>query len=128
MSKVVDGGYSSSSWQISEEELEEKHEKKEAQFKRKNEETPVIFAVPLLLSHGQIWLNLQRQPLSPMQSPVSYALIQLALLFQLSGLAVTSWMDFEALSKGQHGLLVALWHAFLYSSYERTIRRSRAFW
>ena len=107
---MVDGvGYSARPRGKSvEEELEEKNEKKEAHFKRKSEDLTisVIFAVPLLFIALSDMVGIPTPAfLSPMQNPVSYALIQLALVLPIIWLGRHFFVDgFKALSKGhQHG-------------------------
>ena len=84
IAKVVDGvGYGARPRGKSvEEELEEKNEKKEAHLRemKRNLTISAIFTVPLLFIAMADMVGIPMPAfLSPMQSPVSYALIQLAL-------------------------------------------------
>lgn len=125
--KVVDGvGYSARPRGKSvEEELEEKNEKKEAHLRemKRNLTISAIFAVPLLFIAMADMVGIPMPAfLSPMQSPVSYALIQLALVLPIIWLGRRFFVDgFKALSKGHPNMdsLVALGTsaAFLYSLY-----------
>ena len=97
-----------------EEELEEKNEKKEAHLRemKRNLTISAIFAVPLLFiaMAGYGW-NSNAGVSKPMQSPVSYALIQLALVLPILWLGRHFFVDgFKALSKGHPNMdsLVAL--------------------
>ncbi len=125
--KVVDGvGYGARPRGKSvEEELEEKNEKKEAHLRemKRNLTISAIFAVPLLFIAMADMVGIPMPAfLSPMQSPVSYALIQLALVLPILWLGRHFFVDgFKALSKGHPNMdsLVALGTsaAFLYSLY-----------
>ena len=125
--KVVDGvGYSARPRGKSvEEELEEKNEKKEAHLRemKRNLTISAIFTVPLLFIAMADMVGIPMPAfLSPMQSPVSYALIQLALVLPILWLGRHFFVDgFKALSKGHPNMdsLVALGTsaAFLYSLY-----------
>ena len=127
IAKVVDGvGYSARPRGKSvEEELEEKNEKKEAHLRemKRNLTISAIFAVPLLFIAMADMVGIPMPAfLSPMQSPVSYALIQLALVLPIIWLGRRFFVDgFKALSKGHPNMdsLVALGTsaAFLYSLY-----------
>jgi len=127
IAKVVDGvGYSARPRGKSvEEELEEKNEKKEAHLRemKRNVTNSAIFAVPLLFIAMADMVGIPMPAfLSPMQSPVSYALIQLALVLPIIWLGRRFFVDgFKALSKGHPNMdsLVALGTsaAFLYSLY-----------
>lgn len=127
IAKVVDGvGYSARPRGKSvEEELEEKNEKKEAHLRemKRNLTISAIFAVPLLFIAMADMVGIPMPAfLSPMQSPVSYALIQLALSLPIVWLGRRFFVDgFKALSKGHPNMdsLVALGTsaAFLYSLY-----------
>ena len=127
IAKVVDGvGYSARPRGKSvEEELEEKNEKKEAHLRemKRNLTISAIFAVPLLFIAMADMVGIPMPAfLSPMQSPVSYALIQLALVLPILWLGRRFFVDgFKALSKGHPNMdsLVALGTsaAFLYSLY-----------
>ena len=127
IAKVVDGvGYGARPRGKSvEEELEEKNEKKEAHLRemRRNLTISAIFAVPLLFIAMADMVGIPMPAfLSPMQSPVSYALIQLALVLPIIWLGRRFFVDgFKALSKGHPNMdsLVALGTsaAFLYSLY-----------
>ena len=127
IAKVVDGvGYSARPRGKSvEEELEEKNEKKEAHLRemKRNVTISAIFAVPLLFIAMADMVGIPMPAfLSPMQSPVSYALIQLALVLPIIWLGRRFFVDgFKALSKGHPNMdsLVALGTsaAFLYSLY-----------
>ena len=127
IAKVVDGvGYSARPRGKSvEEELEEKNEKKEAHLRemKRNLTISAIFAVPLLFIAMADMVGIPMPAfLSPMQSPVSYALIQLALALPIVWLGRRFFVDgFKALSKGHPNMdsLVALGTsaAFLYSLY-----------
>ena len=127
IAKVVDGvGYSARPRGKSvEEELEEKNEKKEAHLRemKRNLTISAIFAVPLLFIAMADMVGIPMPAfLSPMQSPVSYALIQLALSLPIIWLGRRFFVDgFKALSKGHPNMdsLVALGTsaAFLYSLY-----------
>ena len=127
IAKVVDGvGYSARPRGKSvEEELEEKNEKKEAHLRemKRNLTISAIFAVPLLFIAMADMIGIPMPAfLSPMQSPVSYALIQLALVLPIIWLGRRFFVDgFKALSKGHPNMdsLVALGTsaAFLYSLY-----------
>ena len=127
IAKVVDGvGYSARPRGKSvEEELEEKNEKKEAHLRemKRNLTISAIFAVPLLFIAMADMVGIPMPAfLSPMQSPVSYALIQLALVLPIIWLGRHFFVDgFKALSKGHPNMdsLVALGTsaAFLYSLY-----------
>jgi len=127
IAKVVDGvGYSARPRGKSvEEELEEKNEKKEAHLRemKRNLTISAIFAVPLLFIAMADMVGIPMPAfLSPMQSPVSYALIQLALVLPIVWLGRRFFVDgFKALSKGHPNMdsLVALGTsaAFLYSLY-----------
>ena len=127
IAKVVDGvGYSARPRGKSvEEELEEKNEKKEAHLRemKRNLTVSAIFAVPLLFIAMADMVGIPMPAfLSPMQSPVSYALIQLALVLPIIWLGRRFFVDgFKALSKGHPNMdsLVALGTsaAFLYSLY-----------
>ena len=127
IAKVVDGvGYSARPRGKSvEEELEEKNEKKEAHLRemKRNLIISAIFTVPLLFIAMADMVGIPMPAfLSPMQSPVSYALIQLALSLPIIWLGRRFFVDgFKALSKGHPNMdsLVALGTsaAFLYSLY-----------
>ena len=127
IAKVVDGvGYSARPRDKSvEEELEEKNEKKEAHLRemKRNLTISAIFTVPLLFIAMADMVGIPMPAfLSPMQSPVSYALIQLALVLPIIWLGRRFFVDgFKALSKGHPNMdsLVALGTsaAFLYSLY-----------
>lgn len=127
IAKVVDGvGYGARPRGKSvEEELEEKNEKKEAHLRemKRNLTISAIFAVPLLFIAMADMVGIPMLAfLSPMQSPVSYALIQLALVLPIIWLGRHFFVDgFKALSKGHPNMdsLVALGTsaAFLYSLY-----------
>ena len=127
IAKVVDGvGYSARPRGKSvEEELEEKNEKKEAHLRemKRNLTVSAIFTVPLLFIAMADMVGIPMPAfLSPMQSPVSYALIQLALSLPIVWLGRRFFVDgFKALSKGHPNMdsLVALGTsaAFLYSLY-----------
>lgn len=127
IAKVVDGvGYGARPRGKSvEEELEEKNEKKEAHLRemKRNLTISAIFAVPLLFIAMADMVGIPMPAfLSPMQSPVSYALIQLALSLPIVWLGRRFFVDgFKALSKGHPNMdsLVALGTsaAFLYSLY-----------
>lgn len=127
IAKVVDGvGYSARPRGKSvEEELEEKNEKKEAHLRemKRNLTISAIFAVPLLFIAMADMVGIPMPAfLSPMQSPVSYALIQLVLVLPIIWLGRRFFVDgFKALSKGHPNMdsLVALGTsaAFLYSLY-----------
>ena len=127
IAKVVDGvGYSAHPRGKSvEEELEEKNEKKEAHLRemKRNLTISAIFTVPLLFIAMADMVGIPMPAfLSPMQSPVSYALIQLALSLPIVWLGRRFFVDgFKALSKGHPNMdsLVALGTsaAFLYSLY-----------
>ena len=127
IAKVVDGvGYGARPRGKSvEEELEEKNEKKEAHLRemKRNLTISAIFAVPLLFIAMADMVGIPMPAfLSPMQSPVSYALIQLALVLPIIWLGRRFFVDgFKALSKGHPNMdsLVALGTsaAFLYSLY-----------
>ena len=127
IAKVVDGvGYSARPRGKSvEEELEEKNEKKEAHLRemKRNLTISAIFTVPLLFIAMADMVGIPMPAfLSPMQSPVSYALIQLALVLPIIWVGRRFFVDgFKALSKGHPNMdsLVALGTsaAFLYSLY-----------
>ena len=127
IAKVVDGvGYSARPRGKSvEEELEEKNEKKEAHLRemKRNLTISAIFTVPLLFIAMADMVGIPMPAfLSPMQSPVSYALIQLALVLPIIWLGRRFFVDgYKALSKGHPNMdsLVALGTsaAFLYSLY-----------
>ena len=127
IAKVVDGvGYGARPRGKSvEEELEEKNEKKEAHLRemKRNLTISAIFAVPLLFIAMADMVGIPMPAfLSPMQSPVSYALIQLALVLPILWLGRHFFVDgFKALSKGHPNMysLVALGTsaAFVYSLY-----------
>ena len=127
IAKVVDGvGYSARPRGKSvEEELEEKNEKKEAHLRemKRNLTISAIFTVPLLFIAMADMVGIPMPAfLSPMQSPVSYALIQLALSLPIIWIGRRFFVDgFKALSKGHPNMdsLVALGTsaAFLYSLY-----------
>ena len=127
IAKVVDGvGYGARPRGKSvEEELEEKNEKKEAHLRemKRNLTISAIFAVPLLFIAMADMVGIPMPAfLSPMQSPVSYALIQLVLVLPILWLGRHFFVDgFKALSKGHPNMdsLVALGTsaAFLYSLY-----------
>ena len=127
IAKVVDGvGYSAHPRGKSvEEELEEKNEKKEAHLRemKRNLIVSAIFTVPLLFIAMADMVGIPMPAfLSPMQSPVSYALIQLALVLPILWVGRRFFVDgFKALSKGHPNMdsLVALGTsaAFLYSLY-----------
>lgn len=127
IAKVVDGvGYGARPRGKSvEEELEEKNEKKEAHLRemKRNLTISAIFTVPLLFIAMADMVGIPMPAfLSPMQSPVSYALIQLALSLPILWIGRRFFVDgFKALSKGHPNMdsLVALGTsaAFLYSLY-----------
>ena len=127
IAKVVDGvGYGARPRGKSvEEELEEKNEKKEAHLRemKRNLIVSAIFTVPLLFIAMADMVGIPMPAfLSPMQSPVSYALIQLALSLPIVWIGRRFFVDgFKALSKGHPNMdsLVALGTsaAFLYSLY-----------
>ena len=127
IAKVVDGvGYSARPRGKSvEEELEEKNEKKEAHLRKmkRNLTISAIFTVPLLFIAMADMVGIPMPAfLSPMQSPVSYALIQLALSLPIVWIGRRFFVDgFKDLSKGHPNMdsLVALGTsaAFLYSLY-----------
>ena len=127
IAKVVDGvGYRAHPRGKSvEEELEEKNEKKEAHLRemKRNLTISAIFTVPLLFIAMADMVGIPMPAfLSPMQSPVSYALIQLALVLPILWVGRRFFVDgFKALSKGHPNMdsLVALGTsaAFLYSLY-----------
>ena len=127
IAKVVDGvGYGARPRGKSvEEELEEKNEKKEAHLRemKRNLIISAIFTVPLLFIAMADMVGIPMPAfLSPMQSPVSYALIQLALSLPIIWIGRRFFVDgFKALSKGHPNMdsLVALGTsaAFLYSLY-----------
>ena len=127
IAKVVDGvGYGARPRGKSvEEELEEKNEKKEAHLRemKRNLIISAIFTVPLLFIAMADMVGIPMPAfLSPMQSPVSYALIQLALVLPIIWLGRRFFVDgFKALSKGHPNMdsLVALGTsaAFVYSLY-----------
>lgn len=127
IAKVVDGvGYGARPRGKSvEEELEEKNEKKEAHLRemKRNLTISAIFTVPLLFIAMADMIGIPMPAfLSPMQSPVSYALIQLALVLPIVWIGRRFFVDgFKALSKGHPNMdsLVALGTsaAFLYSLY-----------
>lgn len=127
IAKVVDGvGYSARPRGKSvEEELEEKNEKKEAHLRemKRNLTISAIFTVPLLFIAMADMVGIPMPAfLSPMKSPVSYALIQLALVLPILWLGRRFFVDgFKALSKGHPNMdsLVALGTSasFLYSLY-----------
>ena len=127
IAKVVDGvGYSARPRGKSvEEELEEKNEKKEAHLRemKRNLTISAIFTVPPLFIAMADMVGIPMPAfLSPMQSPVSYALIQLALVLPILWVGRRFFVDgFKALSKGHPNMdsLVALGTsaAFLYSLY-----------
>ena len=127
IAKVVDGvGYSARPRGKSvEEELEEKNEKKEAHLRemKRNLTISAIFTVPLLFIAMADMVGIPMPAfLSPMHSPVSYALIQLALSLPIVWIGRRFFVDgFKALSKGHPNMdsLVALGTsaAFLYSLY-----------
>lgn len=127
IAKVVDGvGYSARPRGKSvEEELEEKNEKKEAHLRemKRNLTISAIFTVPLLFIAMADMVGIPMPAfLSPMQSPVSYALIQLALVLPILWVGRRFFVDgFKALSKGHPNMdsLVSLGTsaAFLYSLY-----------
>ena len=127
IAKVVDGvGYGARPRGKSvEEELEEKNEKKEAHLRemKRNLTISAIFTVPLLYIAMADMVGIPMPAfLSPMQSPVSYALIQLALVLPILWVGRRFFVDgFKALSKGHPNMdsLVALGTsaAFLYSLY-----------
>lgn len=127
IAKVVDGvGYGARPRGKSvEEELEEKNEKKEAHLRemKRNLTISAIFTVPLLFIAMADMVGIPMPAfLSPMQSPVSYALIQLTLVLPIIWLGRRFFVDgFKALSKGHPNMdsLVALGTsaAFLYSLY-----------
>lgn len=127
IAKVVNGvGYSAHPRGKSvEEELEEKNEKKEAHLRemKRNLTISAIFTVPLLFIAMADMVGIPMPAfLSPMQSPVSYALIQLALVLPILWVGRRFFVDgFKALSKGHPNMdsLVALGTsaAFLYSLY-----------
>ena len=127
IAKVVDGvGYGARPRGKSvEEELEEKNEKKEAHLRemKRNLTISAIFTVPLLFIAMADMVGIPMPAfLSPMQSPVSYALIQLALVLPIIWVGRRFFVDgFKALSKGHPNMdsLVALGTsaAFLYSLY-----------
>ena len=127
IAKVVDGvGYGARPrGKSAEEELEEKNEKKEALLRemKRNLTISAIFTVPLLFIAMADMVGIPMPAfLSPMQSPVSYALIQLALVLPILWVGRRFFVDgFKALSKGHPNMdsLVALGTsaAFLYSLY-----------
>ena len=127
IAKVVDGvGYGARPRGKSvEEELEEKNEKKEAHLRemKRNLTISAIFTVPLLFIAMADMVGIPMPALlSPMKSPVSYALIQFALVLPILWVGRRFFMDgFKALSKGHPNMdsLVALGTsaAFLYSLY-----------
>ena len=127
IAKVVDGvGYGARPrGKSAEEELEEKNEKKEAHLRemKRNLTISAIFTVPLLFIAMADMVGIPMPAfLSPMQSPVSYALIQLALVLPILWVGRRFFVDgFKALSKGHPNMdsLVALGTsaAFLYSLY-----------
>ena len=127
IAKVVDGvGYGARPRGKSvEEELEEKNEKKEAHLRgmKRNLTISAIFTVPLLFIAMADMVGIPMPAfLSPMQSPVSYALIQLALVLPILWVGRRFFVDgFKALTKGHPNMdsLVALGTsaAFLYSLY-----------
>ena len=127
IAKVVDGvGYGARPRGKSvEEELEEKNEKKEAHLRemKRNLIVSAIFTVPLLFIAMADMVGIPMPAfLSPMQSPVSYALIQLAVVLPIVWIGRRFFVDgFKALSKGHPNMdsLVALGTsaAFLYSLY-----------
>ena len=127
IAKVVDGvGYGARPRGKSvEEELEEKNEKKEAHLRemKRNLTISAIFTVPLLFIAMADMVGIPMPAfLSPMQSPVSYALIQLTLVLPILWVGRRFFVDgFKALSKGHPNMdsLVALGTsaAFLYSLY-----------
>ena len=127
IAKVVDGvGYGARPRGKSvEEELEEKNEKKEAHLRemKRNLTISAIFTVPLLFIAMADMVGIPMPAfLSPMQSPVSYALIQLALVLPILWLGRRFFVDgFKALFKGHPNMdsLVALGTsaAFVYSLY-----------
>lgn len=127
IAKVVDGvGYGARPRGKSvEEELEEKNEKKEAHLRemKRNLTISAIFTVPLLFIAMADMVGIPMPAfLSPMQSPVSYALIQLALVLPILWVGRRFFVDgFKALSKGHPNMdsLVALGTsaAFLHSLY-----------
>lgn len=127
IAKVVDGvGYGARPRGKSvEEELEEKNEKKEAHLRemKRNLIISAVFTVPLLFIAMADMVGIPMPAfLSPMQSPVSYALIQLALSLPIVWIGRRFFVDgFKALSKGHPNMdsLVALGTsaAFLYSLY-----------
>ena len=127
IAKVVDGvGYGARPRGKSvEEEIEEKNEKKEAHLRemKRNLTISAIFAVPLLFIAMADMVGIPMPAfLSPMQSPVSYALIQLALSLPIIWIGRRFFVDgFKVLSKGHPNMdsLVALGTsaAFLYSLY-----------
>lgn len=127
IAKVVDGvGYGARPRGKSvEEELEEKNEKKEAHLREMKRSLTIsaIFTVPLLFIAMADMVGIPMPAfLSPMQSPVSYALIQLALVLPILWVGRRFFVDgFKALSKGHPNMdsLVALGTsaAFLYSLY-----------
>lgn len=127
IAKVVDGvGYGARPRGKSvEEELEEKNEKKEAHLRemKRNLTISAIFTVPLLFIAMADMVGIPMPAfLSPMQSPVSYALIQLALSLPIIWIGRRFFVDgFKVLSKGHPNMdsLVALGTsaAFLYSLY-----------
>ena len=127
IAKVVDGvGYGARPRGKSvEEEIEEKNEKKEAHLRemKRNLTISAIFTVPLLFIAMADMVGIPMPAfLSPMQSPVSYALIQLALSLPIIWIGRRFFVDgFKVLSKGHPNMdsLVALGTsaAFLYSLY-----------
>lgn len=127
IAKVVDGvGYGARPRGKSvEEELEEKNEKKEAHLRemKRNLTISAIFTVPLLFIAMADMVGIPMPAfLNPMQSPVSYALIQLALVLPILWVGRRFFVDgFKALSKGHPNMdsLVALGTsaAFLYTLY-----------
>lgn len=127
IAKVVDGvGYGARPRGKSvEEELEEKNEKKEAHLRemKRNLTISAIFTVPLLFIAMADMVGIPMPAfLSPMHSPVSYALIQLALVLPILWVGRRFFVDgFKALSKGHPNMdsLVALGTsaAFVYSLY-----------
>ena len=124
IAKVVDGvGYGARPRGKSvEEELEEKNEAHLREMKR-NLTISAIFTVPLLFIAMADMVGIPMPAfLSPMQSPVSYALIQLALVLPILWVGRRFFVDgFKALSKGHPNMdsLVALGTsaAFVYSLY-----------
>ena len=94
----------SPSWQISGRRTRRKERKERSALKR-NEAKPNHFSdffrrATSLIAMADMFGIPMPAFLSPMQSPVSYALIQLALFSQLSGLdVVSSWMDLKPYPK-----------------------------